>query len=274
MAESLDQILAAAAALDGFARTAKDAFNLLVELIAIGDDHHACVGVVGKDPAGEQHHHDAFATALGVPDDAATPLSYMLLGSLDAEVLMDPWQLFDATIKQYEVAQEFDQSVLATDLDQVFVELEAAVIGFIFLPAEEVLLWRLDGPVAQPFRIVASQHELIGGEEPGVEFRLLIGQVLADAITNAHAAALEFDNADRDAVHIQRQTGPPLLIPFEGDLLSYGEVVGFWIVSVDECHGAGGLIGGGLHLHAVAQQGVDTAIGFIEAGLADIRGTS
>ena len=91
--------------MDAFTGTTKDTFNLLIQLIAISDDDHTGIVVVGQDPAGQQHHHNALAAALGVPDNPAVAVLNMLLGSLDAEVLMDPWQFLDAAIKQNKVAQ-------------------------------------------------------------------------------------------------------------------------------------------------------------------------
>ena len=79
------------------------------------------MGVTGKNPAGQEHHHDALAASLGVPDDAASALMDMLLSGLDAEVLMHPRQLLDAGIEEYEVTQELDQPFLPADLEQVLI---------------------------------------------------------------------------------------------------------------------------------------------------------
>ncbi len=67
--------------------------DLLVELVAVGDDEDAGLGIVLHDPLGEQYHHDAFAAALGVPDNAALALGDALLRSLHAEELMRPRHL-------------------------------------------------------------------------------------------------------------------------------------------------------------------------------------
>ena len=55
----------------GLAGFGEYALDLLVQLVAVGDDGDAGVGVVLQDPFGQQHHDDALAAALGVPDDAA-----------------------------------------------------------------------------------------------------------------------------------------------------------------------------------------------------------
>jgi len=52
------------------------------------DDKHAGVGDIFSNPFGKPDHSQAFAAALRVPDDAALTTSDMVLGSLDAEVLV------------------------------------------------------------------------------------------------------------------------------------------------------------------------------------------
>ena len=75
LAELGHQVAAAAGALDGLARLGEDPLDLFVQLVAVGDDGHAGVGVVLQNPLGQQHHDDALAAALGVPDDAALALA-------------------------------------------------------------------------------------------------------------------------------------------------------------------------------------------------------
>ena len=55
----------------GLAGLGEDPLDLFVQLVAVGDDGDAGVGVVLQNPLGQQHHDDAFAAALRVPDDAA-----------------------------------------------------------------------------------------------------------------------------------------------------------------------------------------------------------
>ena len=71
LAELAHQVAAAAGALDRLARLGEDALDLLVQFVAVGDDGDAGVGVVLQNPLGQQHHDDALAAALRVPDDAA-----------------------------------------------------------------------------------------------------------------------------------------------------------------------------------------------------------
>ena len=66
-------------------------------------------GIVLQDPLGEQHHHDALAAALRVPDDAALLLAHVRLRRLDAEILVRPRQLLHAAVEEHEVVHQLDQ---------------------------------------------------------------------------------------------------------------------------------------------------------------------
>ena len=99
---------------------------------------------------------------------------------------------------------------------------------------------------------------------------LLVGEVLADSITDAHPTALELDHANCNAIDVKHQIRPPLFWPFQRDLFSNGEVIRFRVMPIDQSHGGGGLIGFCLYLNPVAQQGIHLAIGFIEANLVDV----
>jgi hypothetical protein len=70
---------------------------------------------------------------------------------------------------------------------------------------------RADGAVLQTLGIVAGEDELHRAEEPLVELRLLVGEVLADAVADGDAAVLQFDHADGDAVDVEHQIGPALV---------------------------------------------------------------
>ena len=82
LAELVHQVAAAAGALDGLARLGENPLDLLVQFVAIGDDDDAGVRVVFQNPLGQQHHDDALAAALRVPDDAALLLADVLLAAL------------------------------------------------------------------------------------------------------------------------------------------------------------------------------------------------
>ncbi|KAF2990316.1 hypothetical protein MJC1_02711 [Methylocystis sp. MJC1] len=100
LAQLAQEITPTVGTLDRFAGLGEDPFDLLIELVAVGDDHDACMGIVFEDPFGEQHHDDAFAAALGMPNDAALLLPNVFLGRLDTKILMHPRQLLHAAVKQ------------------------------------------------------------------------------------------------------------------------------------------------------------------------------
>ena len=243
----------------------QDVLDLLVELVAVGDDHHAGVGVVLQNPLGQKHHEDALARALGVPNDAAAALADVGLGGLEPEVLVGPGQLLDAAIEQDEVVDQFQEPVLAAHLEQVLVELGARIIVLVFLPPQEVLLFGLDGPEGQTLGVVSGENELDGPEEPLVEFGSLVGQVLPDAVPDGDAAVLEFDHTEGDPVHVKDQVGTALAVALEGDLFGDGEVVLLGVLPVDDLNGLGGLTRLGLDVDPVTQELVDRLIVAVEA---------
>ena len=82
---------------------------------------------------------------------------------------------------------------------------------FVFLPFQEIFLGCPDCAVAQTFRIIAGKDDLHRAEEPRVENHLLIGKKLPDAVADRDVAVLQLDNADRDAVDVEHEVGPPLV---------------------------------------------------------------
>ncbi len=142
---------------------------------------------------------------------------------------------------------------------------------FVLLPLQEVLLRRADGAVLQPLGVVAGEDELHGAEEPGVELRLLVGEALPDAVADGDAAVLQLQHADGDAVHVQHEVGPPLVVALERHLLGDGEVVLLRLVPVDEVDGFRDLARLDLHRHAVAQQAVDGLVVAVERAAVVVR---
>ena len=120
---------------------------------------------------------------------------------------------------------QLDQPLLAAHLEQVLVQLEAAVVRLVLLPLQEILLLCPDGAVAQSLGIVAGKDELHGAEEPFVELGPLVGDALADAVANGHGAVFQFQHPHGDAVDIEHNVGPPLAVAAQGDFLGNGEVV-------------------------------------------------
>jgi hypothetical protein len=88
LAQLVHQIATAAASRDGFPGVLENVFDLLIEFVSVGNDRNPGVGVVLQDPLTQKHHDDAFAAPLGVPNDPPFSLLDVLLGFLDADVLV------------------------------------------------------------------------------------------------------------------------------------------------------------------------------------------
>ena len=195
----------------------------------------------------------------------------MLLRGLDAEILVHARQLLHAAVEQHEVVHQLDQPLLGAHLEQVLVQLEAAVVRLVFLPLQEILLRGADGAVLQPLGVVAREDELHRAEEPRVELRLLVGEVLPDAVADGDAAVLQLDHADGDAVDVEHEVGPPLVVAAQRHFLGDGEVVLLRLLPVDELDRLGDLAGLDLHRHAVAQQAVNRLVVVVEAAVGIVR---
>ena len=182
----------------------------------------------------------------------------MVLCGLQAKVLVYARQLFHAVVKQHKVMHQLQQALLVAQLAQILVQLVAAVVGLVFLPGQKVFGRRANGAVLQPFGIIARQNQLHGAEKPLVKLRLLVGEVLAHPIANAHAAVFQLQHAHGNAVHIQHHVRPALqrIAFFQRHLLHHGKVVFFGLLPVNQAHRGHGLARLGFHLHAIAQQAI------------------
>ena len=126
---------------------------------------------------------------------------------------------------------------------------------------------REDCAVLQSLRIVTCKDDLHGAKKPSVELRLLVGKQLADAVADAHSAALEFDDADGDAVHIQHEIGAALVATFESHFLGNAEIVFLWVLPIEELQRFRDLSCLGLDRHTIAQQLVHFLVVAVEAAI-------
>src|SRR5262249_13219420 len=204
-----------------------------------------------KNPFGKQHHNNALAAALRMPNDAALISIDTFLSLLDAKILVHPRELLHATVEEHKIVQQLDEPLLAAHLEQILVELEAGVVRLVFLPLEEIFLFRADGPVAQPLRIIASEDDLHGVEKPLIELGLLIGEQLPDAIANGNAAALKFNHSHCYAVDVEHEVGTAFITASQGDFLRNGEVILLRLFPIDKLDRIGDLAGFDLHRNAV-----------------------
>lgn len=151
--------MTAAGAVNRLTSFGENPLDLLVQLVAVGDDDNTGIRVVFQYPLRQQHHDNALAAALGVPDDAALVGVHKLLRGPDAEILMDAGQFLDAAIEQHEIIHQLDQPLFAAHFQQILVQLEATIVLLVFLPFEEILFRRTDAAVLQPLGVVAREDE-------------------------------------------------------------------------------------------------------------------
>ena len=219
------------------------------------------------DPLGEPDHGQALAAALGVPDDAAlaalhdascaarTPKYWLWrqVFLMPASKTMKSWTISSSRSLPAELVKLPQQRVVAG---------VRVCIGL--LPAQPVLLRRLDHAVAQALGVVARHHQLNGGEEGPDELLLLVVEVLPDALGHRHGGALQLQHAQRDAVDVEHDVRALGVLADDRHLLGDGEVVVLGVLPVDQPDRIGLLADVRLHLHAVAQQAVDLAVGVVE----------
>ena len=134
--QDLDQVRPARRPVDVLVHAVEDHLDLLVELLAIGDDQHAAVHALElADPLRQPHHREALAAALGVPDDPAfAPLDEGLC-LLHAEVLVVAANLLDAGVEHHEVVEEFEQAGGSAEVLEIGKQWGVRLGGAGFLPA-------------------------------------------------------------------------------------------------------------------------------------------
>ena len=254
LVEHAYQVAAAPGAMDLLAHAPEDLLYLLVQLGAVGDDEHPAVRHVLADPLRQPDHGQALPAALGVPDDAAFPAPHVRLRRPHPEVLVVPARLLHAGVEHDEVVDDLEQPLLAADLAEIPQQRVVAGGGerIGLLPPEPLLLGRLDHAVAQPLGLVAGHQKLHGGVERADELGLLAVEVLADPFRHRHRRALQLKHAEGEAVDVEHEVGPPGVRPRDR-------------------HGDRLLAGLRPHLHAVAQQVVDRAVGVVERPVAPDR---
>ena len=95
-----------------------------------------------------------------MPDDSALLLAHMLLRCLYTKILVHTRQLLHAGIEEQEIVHKFNESLLFADFEEVLVQFEPAIVRFVFLPIEKILLRCADCAVLQTFGVIASENDL------------------------------------------------------------------------------------------------------------------
>ena len=141
--------------------------------------------VVLQNPLGQQHHDDALAAALRVPDDAALASARTCsCAALMPKYWCTRGSFFTPPSNSTKSCISSISRSLSHILSRYLSSLKRLSSCLVLLPLQEVFLRRADGAVLQPLGVVAGEDELHRAEEPGVELRLLVREVLADAVAD------------------------------------------------------------------------------------------
>src|SRR5262245_12276541 len=88
-----------------FAAVSEYPFNLLVQFVTVGKDQDARVWFILQNPFRQQHHDDAFAATLRVPDDSSLVGVDELLRLLNCDILMHTRQFFYSAIEKDKIVK-------------------------------------------------------------------------------------------------------------------------------------------------------------------------
>ena len=142
----------------------------------------------------------------------------------------------------------------------------------VIFPFQIVLFRGKQRTIAQALTVVTGHAELNGGKEIFDEIRLLVGQILTDAVGHGYAALFQFDHRKGDAVYIKNDIRTLGVVAYNGDFLRDIEVVFTDIFKVNKINCLGGLLHGLLDLGTVFQQTVNLFVGVVQALLQIGRG--
>ena len=193
----------------------KEALDLIVQFVTVGDDDHAAVVNVLDDPLGEPYHDERFAGTLRVPDDAALAVLNTLAGSDVRKILVMARDLFNARVINHKVMYErkkplllaeryhaVTQTVDLLDLQQLYFSRKVIGRFLVLFPFQIVFLRRIDRSIEQSFRFITGEEELRRAEEVQDVFSLLILQKLADTLTRTDIGTLQFKHTESDSVDV------------------------------------------------------------------------
>ena len=116
--EFVDQVLPAFRAVDVFVDALEHLLDLLVQFGAVGDDQDTSILHILANPLGQPDHGQAFAAALGVPDDAALALAHPFLRRTHTEVLVVAADLLHSGIEHHEIVDHLQKALFLAELRQ------------------------------------------------------------------------------------------------------------------------------------------------------------
>ena len=250
--------------------------DLPVQFLPVGDDHKGPVARhLAQHLLGEEHHRDALAAALGVPEHAQLALPLPDVGQglqrvVDAQVLVVLGRQLDQPagdfLKQAEVLHQVQQPRRVADAAQHGLQRHPArlVLAAHLLPLGEVL--PAGGDAAHPALAAVGEDDQGVGPEKLRDGVLVVAQVAGEGGLQAAVGGLEFDEQQRQAVDKAHQVGAPgVHLARDPELRAEQKVVVGRVVPIHHPHHFHRLavafgIGHG-DAHAVLEQVVDLAVG-------------
>ena len=246
--ERVEQVDAAAGAVDGLVHAVEDALDLLVQLGPVGDKQNAGIRLVLA-----QIHLASQTMVSDLPEPWVCQMMppsrrvHALLRGLDAEVLVWSAGLLDPGVEDHEVVHDLQQPVLGCQQRERLVErpldtgefrIDLSAGGRVDVrdkpPVEPVLLRCIDDGVGEALDVVTSHDELHGRKERADELGLLVADGLADALGHCDARALQLQRHQGDAVDVQDDIRTLGVLAEHRHFLGHGEVVGLRVLPVDQ----------------------------------------
>ena len=237
----------------------------------------ARVGEVAADVGGEPDHREGLAGALRVPDHAARLGAEARLARAEGVVLVGAHHLLHAAVADHAVAEEEEERLLVEELrERRGVRQLRVGLLVVVLPVAPEAERRADRAVLEARRVALGVVRLLvrgdgelDGREEGRDQVALVREALADALLDRHGRALELDDGERDAVHVDDEVGARVAAGLRidvADLLGEGEAVRERMREVEEHDVLLRPTGGGARLHAVHEQLVERGVALEEVG--------
>ena len=193
--------------------------NLPVQFFPVGDNDHLgiTVGELHQQVFGQHDHGQAFAAALGVPDDAALPVAPLiqLLNSpndlLDRKVLLVTADFLHIGVKKNKIADQFQHPLRSKQGNQVPVLLRRRPArdmlrqglfqkgGVLLFPDGPELFGCVGGGVFHCI-FVGGHHNLGKLVELGDVLRLLVADGLLHCLLHADLGGFALDGGKGDAI--------------------------------------------------------------------------
>ena len=233
------------------------AIDLVVEIEPIGDHHEGPIaGNFAQGFLGEEHHREAFAAALGMPEDAEAAVFFdfsiaaqIAQGLLDAEILMvlgnDLLGALAAVVEEDVIFDQVEQALGRADGAEIGFEIGGAGFGFAVDsdPRGEVVPG--GGEAADSGgEAVREDHQAVEVEEVGDLSEVAL-EVSVVAAFGTFFGCLELEKEDGETVDEGEDVGVSGGVgAADGELADRSEGIIFGVVPIDELDIFGAIVRG------------------------------